>query len=52
MSPTAHDKRTMTSVRFGPIRSAMAPHTKLMAMATTVSSRRMRLASASLTPSA
>ena len=43
---------TVMSVRFGPIRSHSQPHTKLMAMATTVSPSRIVLASRSETPSA
>ena len=38
------------SVFFGPCRSHSQPHTKLIAMATTVSSSRTRFAFASLRP--
>ena len=40
-SPTAHEMRTMTSVRFGPCRSHSQPQTKLITIATTVSMSRM-----------
>ena len=43
-SPTAHDPRTIISVRFGPSRSTSAPQPKLARTATTVSDSRMRFA--------
>ena len=38
--PTAHEMRTATSVRLGPLRSTSKPHTKLIAIATSVSDKR------------
>ena len=49
-SPTAHDRRTQTSVRFGPCRSHSQPHTKLIAMATRVSDSRTSTVSRSDSP--
>ena len=50
ISPTAHDTRTQTSVRFGPWRSASQPHTKLIAIATRVSDSRTKTVSSSEMP--